>query len=294
MNYYNNFDFTEACRLIKMALKEDIGSGDITTDNLIPAKHISTAKILLKEDGIVSGLKIFKLVFDSIDSKDKETKIKFFVKDGDLCKKGTVIGELKGRTRTLLKGERTALNILQRMCGISTLTNSFLKKLGSSKIKILDTRKTTPNFRLFEKLAVKIGGGTNHRIGLYDVMLIKDNHIEANEGIENTLARLSIISRKSKKNYKVEIEVKNLFELMVVCSLGKGLVDIVMLDNFKIEHIKEAVKINKGLFKLEISGGININTISDYSGIKGIDFISVGALTHSVKSLDISLDIMIN
>ena len=275
-----------------MALKEDIASGDITTDNLIPAKNISTAKILLKEDGIISGLKIFKMVFDSIDSNNKKTKLKFFVKEGDRLKKGTVIGELKGTTRTLLKGERTALNIMQRMSGISTLTNAFTKKLNNSKIKILDTRKTTPNFRIFEKLAVKIGGGTNHRIGLYDMMLIKDNHIEANEGIENTLERLASIKKNLKKNIKIEIEVKNLFELMVVCSLGKGIVDIVMLDNFKIEHVKEAVKINKGLYKIEISGGINLDTISNYSKIKGIDFISVGALTHSVKSLDISLDIM--
>ncbi len=283
MDYYKNFDFKEACRLIKMALKEDIGTGDITTDNLIPSKNISTANILLKEEGIISGLKIFKAVFDSID---KKTKIKFFVKDGDKLKKGTVIGEIKGSTRTLLKGERTALNILQRMSGISTVTNSFTKKLNNSKIKILDTRKTTPNFRLFEKLAVKIGGGTNHRTGLYDMMLIKDNHIEANGGIENTLERLALI----KKNFKVEIEVKDLFELMIVCTLGKGIVDIIMLDNFSIENVKEAVKIVDGNFKIEISGGINMDTISRYTKIKGIDFISIGALTHSAKSLDISLD----
>ncbi len=283
MDYYKNFDFKEACRLIKMALKEDIGSGDITTDNLIPSKNISSANILLKQEGIISGLKIFKAVFDSID---KKTKIKFFVKDGDKLKKGTVIGEIKGSTRTLLKGERTALNILQRMSGISTVTNSFTKKLNNSKIKILDTRKTTPNFRLFEKLAVKIGGGTNHRTGLYDMMLIKDNHIEANGGIENTLERLVLI----KKNFKVEIEVKDLFELMIVCTLGKGIVDIIMLDNFSIENVKEAVKIVNGNFKIEISGGINMDTISNYTRIKGIDFISIGALTHSAKSLDISLD----
>lgn len=283
MNYYKNFDMNEACRLIKMALKEDIASGDVTTDNLIPTKNISTAQILLKEEGVISGLKIFKLVFDSLD---KETKVKFFVKDGEYLKKGTLIGEVTGKTRSLLKGERTALNILQRMSGISTLTNAFIKKLNNSKIKILDTRKTTPNMRLFEKLAVKIGGGTNHRTGLYDMMLIKDNHIEANGGIENTLERLSSI----KKTVKTEIEVKNLFELMIVCTLGKGIIDIVMLDNFSIENVKEAVKINKGQFKIEISGGINLETISRYSKIKGIDFISVGALTHSVKSLDISLD----
>lgn len=283
MNYYKNFDFNESGRLIKMALKEDIGSGDITTDNLIPAKNLSTANILLKEDGIVSGLKIFKQVFDLID---KKVKIKFFVNDGEFIKKGTVIGELKGKTRTLLKGERTALNILQRMSGISTLTSTFLKKLNNKNIQILDTRKTTPNFRLFEKLAVKIGGGTNHRIGLYDMMLVKDNHIEANGGIEKTLEALSEI----KKEFKVEIEVKSLFELMIVCSLGKGIVDIIMLDNFSITDVKEAVKIVKGEFKIEISGGINLDTISNYSKIKGIDYISVGALTHSVKSLDISLD----
>lgn len=283
MDYYKNFDFKEACRLIKMALKEDIGTGDITTDNLIPSKNISSANILLKEEGIISGLKIFKTVFDSID---KETKIKFFVKDGDKLKKGTLIGAIKGSTRTLLKGERTALNILQRMSGISTVTNSFIKKLNNNKIKILDTRKTTPNFRLFEKLAVKIGGGTNHRTGLYDMMLIKDNHIEANGGIENTLEKLALI----KKNFKIEIEVKDLFELMIVCTLGKGIVDIIMLDNFSIENVKQAVKIVDGNFKIEISGGINMDTISNYTKIKGIDYISIGVLTHSAKSIDISLD----
>lgn len=283
MNYYKNFDMTEASRLIKMALKEDIGNGDVTTDNLIPSKNISIANILLKEDGVISGLKIFKLVFDSID---KKTRIKFFVKEGEQLKKGTLIGEIKGSTRTLLKGERTALNILQRMCGISTHTDLFIKKLKNSKIKILDTRKTTPNFRFFEKLAVKIGGGTNHRIGLYDMMLIKDNHIEANGGIENTLNRLISI----KKKFKIEIEVKNLFELMIVCTLGKGIVDIILLDNFKIKDVIEAVKIIKGEFEIEISGGINLETIPNYSKIKGIDYISVGALTHSSKSLDISLD----
>ncbi|MBN8571184.1 MAG: nicotinate-nucleotide diphosphorylase (carboxylating), partial [Ignavibacteria bacterium] len=143
-----------------------------------------------------------------------------------------------------------------------------------------------PNFRLFEKLAVKIGGGTNHRTGLFDMMLIKDNHIEANGGIENTLQRLALI----KKNFKVEIEVKDLFELMIVCTLGKGIVDIIMLDNFSIENVKQAVKIVDGNFKIEISGGINMDTISNYTRIKGIDFISIGALTHSAKSLDISLD----
>jgi len=283
MNYYNNFDMTEACRLVKMALKEDIGTGDVTTDNLIPAKNVSTAQIILKDNGIISGLKIFKLVFDSLD---KNVKIKFFVKEGELLKKGTLIGEITGSTRTLLKGERTALNILQRMSGISSLTNMFSNKLNNSKIKILDTRKTTPNFRLFEKLAVKIGGGTNHRTGLYDMMLIKDNHIEANGGIEQTLERLALI----KKNFKVEIEVKNLFELMIVCTLGQNIVDIIMLDNFKMEDIKQAVKIIDGKFKVEISGGINLESISKYSKIKGIDFISVGALTHSAQSLDISLD----
>ncbi|MBS1493848.1 MAG: carboxylating nicotinate-nucleotide diphosphorylase [Bacteroidetes bacterium] len=273
----------EASRLIKMTLKEDIGTGDITTDNLIPAKNVSTAKILLKEEGIISGLKIFKLVFDLLD---KNTKVKFFVKDGDKLKKGTVLGEISGSTRTLLKGERTALNILQRMSGISTLTNRFIQNLNNPRVRILDTRKTTPNFRLFEKLAVKIGGGTNHRIGLYDMMLIKDNHIEANGGIENTLNRLTSV----KKNFKIEIEVKNLFELMIVCTLGKGIVDIILLDNFNLNDVKEAVKIIKGEFKIEISGGINLETISNYSKIKGIDFISAGALTHSSKSLDISLD----
>jgi nicotinate-nucleotide pyrophosphorylase (carboxylating) len=203
-------------------------------------------------------------------------------------KTGTVIGQISGKSRKLLLGERLSLNILQRLSGIATSVHNFRKRLNNDSIKILDTRKTTPNFRAFEKLAVKIGGGENHRFGLYDMILIKDNHISANGGIEMTLKRLKKI--KKKPELKIEIEVKNLNELKTVIKNGINIVNIVMLDNFTIGDVKKAVRLIDKKFKIEISGGINFNTINLYSGIKGIDFISSGSLTHSVKSADISLD----
>ena len=174
------------------------------------------------------------------------------------------------------------------MSGIATATYSLNKKLSNPNIKIVDTRKTTPNFRLFEKLAVKIGGGDNHRFGLYDMILIKDNHIEANGGIENTLIKLKKVI--ASRELKVEIEVKDLNEFKIVQELGKGLVDIVMLDNFSIENVRLAVKLNKRKYLIEISGGINYNNIGNFSNQNGIDIISIGGLTHSVRSLDLSLD----
>jgi nicotinate-nucleotide pyrophosphorylase (carboxylating) len=284
-NFYKNFNFNEADYLIRLALKEDIGSGDITTGLLIPKLSESKAEILFKENGIIAGLEIFKRVFKILD---KNVKVKFRLKDGDEVKKNEIAGSIKGSSRSILKGERTALNLLQRMCGIATKTYKFKKLLNNDKIKILDTRKTTPNLRLFEKLAVKIGGGENHRSGLYDMMLIKDNHIQANGGIKNTISLL----KKRRKNLKTktEIEVQDLKELEILISEGAGVIDIVMLDNFKLEEIKEAVKMIDKKFKIEISGKVNENSIGKYGKITGIDFISIGSLTHSVESIDISLN----
>ncbi len=285
MNYNNKFDFKEAERLIRLALKEDLGTGDVTSELLIPRNSKSKAELLMKENGIIAGLEIFRLVFSLID---KKIKIKFFIKDGDEVKKNEVIGELMGNTQKLLAGERVALNLLQRMSGIATYTHYLKKKLNNNNIKIIDTRKTTPNIRLFEKLAVKTGGGENHRFGLYDMILIKDNHIEANGGIENTLE----ILKRNKKNVKlkVEMEVKNLAELKVVLLKGKNIIDRVMLDNFNVKDIKKAIEIVRGKFEIEISGGINEKNISKYGAYDGIDFISIGSLTHSYKSLDIALN----
>lgn len=235
--------------------------------------------------GIIAGLEIFKLVYEILDT---ETDIRFIKTEGQKVSKRDILGFVSGNTRIILQGERVALNILQRMSGIATSVNEMRAKLNNKDIKIVDTRKTTPNFRLFEKLAVKIGGGENHRFGLYDMILIKDNHIEANGGIENTLKNLRKI--KIKPELKVEVEVKNLFEFEKVLISGSGIIDIVMLDNFSIPDVRKAIKLNRDRFNIEISGGINEKNISKYSNIKGIDYISVGSLTHSFKALDISLD----
>lgn len=285
MNNYKGFNFGESERLIRSALKEDSGKGDITSDLLITGNSKSKAEILIKEDGIIAGLEIFRSVFKITD---KSTIIKFTKKDGERVKRGEIIGTVKGNTKELLLGERVGLNLLQRMSGIATFTDFMIRKLNNRNIKITDTRKTTPNLRIFEKLAVKIGGGVNHRFGLNDMILIKDNHIEANGGISKTLYKL--IENKKNIKVKTEIEVKNIKEFSEVLSKGKNIVDRVMLDNFSINDVKKAIEMNKELFELEVSGGIDQNSIRLYGKIKGIDYISVGALTHSVNSLDISFN----
>jgi len=282
---YRNFDFKAAEKIIRQALKEDVGNGDVTSNLLIPKDKKSVADLIMKEPGVVAGVEIFKLVHKIVDPK---IVISTVCPEGQIVKKCARIAQIKGSSISILKAERLSLNIIQRMSGIATATFSMTKKLNNPSIKIVDTRKTTPNFRMFEKLAVKIGGGDNHRFGLFDMMLIKDNHIKANGGIENTLLKLK--KSKISRELKVEIEVQDLNELNTVLKLGKGIVDIVMLDNFSIENIKKAVKLNNKTFKIEVSGGINYRTIGNFSSIKGINIISVGALTHSVRSLDLSLD----
>jgi len=285
LNYYKNFDFRKASELIELALKEDIGKGDLTTELLISSNSHSKAALLVKENGIIAGLEIFKLVFEIID---KEIKITFTKKDGNTVRTGDVIGKLSGNTRNLLKGERISLNLLQRMSGIATFTNFLISKLKNKNIKIIDTRKTTPNLRIFEKLAVLIGGGANHRFGLYDMILIKDNHIDANGGISRTLDILA--GKKINIREKIEIEVKNLDQLKMVISKGEKIIERVMLDNFSIGDVKKAVSLNDNLFEIEISGGIDEKNISKYQNIRGIDYISAGSITHSVNSMDISLN----
>lgn len=284
-DYYKNFDFKSAEKIIKDALKEDARKGDVTSNLLIPGGLKSLAKIVFKDNGVIAGLELFRLVFNSID---KNIIVKFKVKDGDYLKYGTLIGEISGSTRSILLGERLSLNIIQRLSGIATAVYNYNKRLDNNSIRILDTRKTTPNLRAFEKLAVKIGGGVNHRFGLSDMILIKDNHISANGGIANTLEKLKKI--RNKTELKIEIEVKTVNELKSVISGGRGLVDIIMLDNFKPEEIKEAIRLINKKFKIEVSGGINPDNISSFKNLTGIDFISVGSVTHSVKSSDISLD----
>jgi nicotinate-nucleotide pyrophosphorylase (carboxylating) len=280
---YKGFDFKTAEKLIRQALKEDIGTGDVTSDILIPRKAVSKADICLKEHGLTAGHEIFNMVYNIVDPR---VKVTFTETEGRLLRKGTVFGCISGPSRSLLRGERVALNFIQRMSGIATAVFCLSNRLKNEKIKITDTRKTTPNLRVFEKLAVKIGGGSNHRFGLYDMMLIKDNHIEANGGIKGTIAQLK--KNKIPEELKIEIEVKSISDLK--CVLEEKLADIVMLDNFELTDVKKAVNLINGSMKVEISGGVNQHNIAQYRKIKGIDFISVGALTHSVRSLDISLD----
>jgi nicotinate-nucleotide pyrophosphorylase (carboxylating) len=283
--FYRDFDYKAAEKLIKDALREDVGKGDITSNLLIPKSNKSKANLMLKEPGVIAGIEIFKLVHKIVDP---ETVVNTVCPEGLIITKCARIAELSGNSRSLLKAERVSLNLIQRMSGIATATYSITEKLKNTSIKIADTRKTPPNFRVFAKLAVKIGGGVNHRFGLYDMILIKDNHIEANGGIENTLIKLK--QNYKSKELKVEIEVQDLNEFNTVLKLGKGLVDIVMLDNFSIENIKKAVKLNNKTFTIEVSGGVNYRNIDIYRNVKGIDIISVGALTHSIRSLDLSLD----
>jgi nicotinate-nucleotide pyrophosphorylase (carboxylating) len=285
MDYYKYFNFWSAERFIKQAIKEDIGNGDVTSNLFIGSDSTSKAELLLKENGVIAGLEIFKFVYKLIDEK---INIKLLFNDGKYSKDKTILAKLEGNTRNLLKGERVALNILQRMSGIATAVYDYKTRLRNNTIKIIDTRKTTPNFRLFEKLAVKIGGGDNHRFGLYDMILIKDNHIEANGGIENVLDKIKKIRKKTE--LKIEIEVKTLKQFKLLLNKGYGLVDIIMLDNFNIADVKKAIRLNNRKYKIEISGGINKDNISGYRNIIGIDYISVGSITHSIKSLDIALN----
>lgn len=265
--------------LILMALKEDISSEDITTNSVMREKKLGTVQLICKQDGVIAGLEIFKRVFELLD---RETITKLYFKDGDKVKKGDLLGEVEGDIRVLLSGERTALNYLQRMSGIATYTNNMVKLLEGSSVKLLDTRKTTPNMRIFEKYAVKVGGGNNHRYNLSDGILLKDNHIDAAGGVANAI--------KMAKEYapfvrKIEVEVENLDMLKEALNAGA---DIIMLDNMTPEMMKEAVKLTRGKAVTECSGNItkeNIQTIID----TGVDYVSSGALTHSAPILDVSL-----
>lgn len=265
--------------LILMALKEDISSEDITTNSVMREKKIGAVQLICKQDGVIAGLEIFKRVFELLD---RETVTKLYFKDGDKVKKGDLLGEVEGDIRVLLSGERTALNYLQRMSGIATYTNNMVKLLEGSSVKLLDTRKTTPNMRIFEKYAVKVGGGNNHRYNLSDGILLKDNHIDAAGGVANAI--------KMAKEYapfvrKIEVEVENLDMLKEALDARA---DIIMLDNMTPEMMKEAVKLTRGKAVTECSGNItkeNIQTIIDI----GVDYVSSGALTHSAPILDVSL-----
>lgn len=263
--------------IVKRALREDIGKGDITTNLLIPKGVKTEARIIAKEKGILAGLKVARLVFKTLD---KEVRFSSHLRDGDEVYPGEVIAILYGEARALLMGERTALNFLQRLSGIATLTRKFVERCKGTGVKILDTRKTTPGLRSLEKYAVRVGGGKNHRMGLYDMILIKDNHIIMTGGIDKAIKRV-----RGKR--KVEVEVKNLKEFREALRLK---VKRIMLDNMGVREVKKAVEIAKGRMKLEVSGGINLKNVRKFAET-GVDYISVGALTHSAKALDISMEI---
>lgn len=269
-------------KLIDLAFAEDIGDGDHTTLCCIPESALGAQKLLVKEEGIIAGIEIAKKIFHRFDP---ELEIEQFLTDGTRVKVGDVAFIARGKVRSLLQTERLMLNVMQRMSGIATVTSKYMKILVGTKCKVLDTRKTTPGMRMFEKAAVKIGGGENHRIGLFDMILLKDNHIDFAGGIGNALDRAQAYLKEKKKQLKIEIEVRN-FKELEEC-LKHGGVDRIMLDNFSVEDTRKAVEIINGRTEIESSGGITIDTIRSYADC-GVDFVSVGALTHSVKGLDLS------
>ena len=268
--------------LLDLSFAEDIGDGDHTTLCCIPADEMGKSRLIIKEEGILAGVDIALMVFKKFDPTLKTT---LFMHDGDKVKPGDIAFEVEGKVQSLLQTERLMLNIMQRMSGIATVTHKYMEELKGLKTKVLDTRKTTPGMRLLEKEAVKIGGGVNHRIGLFDMILLKDNHVDFAGGIKNAITKAHEYLKKNNKDLKIEIEVRNLDELSQVLEVGG--VDRIMLDNFTPELTREAVKIIDGKYETESSGGITFSTLRAY-GECGVDYISVGALTHSVKGLDMS------
>lgn len=269
-------------KLIDLAFAEDIGDGDHTTLCCIPEDAMGRSHLLIKEDGILAGVEVAKKVFDSFDPT---LKVEVLIGDGLPVKKGDIAMIVSGKTRSLLQTERLMLNIMQRMSGIATMTHKYVERIVGTGCHVLDTRKTTPGMRMLEKQAVKLGGGMNHRIGLFDMILLKDNHIDFAGGIANAIDRCHQYLKDKHLDLKIEIEVRNFDELQQV--LDKGGVNRIMLDNFSVPDTKKAVDIIKHRYETESSGGITYDTIRNYAE-QGVDFISVGALTHSVKGLDMS------
>lgn len=269
-------------RLIDLAFAEDIGDGDHTTLCCIPEDAMGKSHLLIKENGILAGVEVAKRVFAKFDPT---MQVEVLINDGTPVKKGDIAMVVTAKVRSLLQTERLMLNIMQRMSGIATMTNKYVERLKGTKTHVLDTRKTTPGLRMLEKQAVKIGGGMNHRIGLFDMILLKDNHIDFCGGITNAITRCHEYLKEKGLDLKIEIEVRNFDELAEAMNCGG--INRIMLDNFSVADTKKAVDIVGGKFETESSGGITFDTIRDYAEC-GVDFISVGALTHSVKGLDMS------
>lgn len=269
-------------RLIDLSFSEDIGDGDHTTLCCIPEDAMGKSKLLIKEAGILAGIRIAKEIFHRFDPS---MQVEVFLEDGARVQPGDVAMVVTGKVRSLLQTERLMLNVMQRMSGIATMTDRYVKRLEGTQTRVLDTRKTTPGMRMLEKEAVKIGGGVNHRIGLFDMILLKDNHVDFCGGIPNALDRCQTYLKDKNLALKVEIEVRNFDEIRQV--LEHGGADRIMLDNFSVEDTRKAVEMIGGRVETESSGGITFDTIRDYAEC-GVDYISVGALTHSVKGLDMS------
>ena len=269
-------------RLIELSFAEDIGDGDHTTLCCIPADAVGKSQLIIKEDGILAGVRVAREVFMHFDPT---MQMEVFIDDGAEVRKGDIAFVVTGKIQSLLQTERLMLNIMQRMSGIATMTHEYVSLLEGTGTRVLDTRKTTPGMRMLEKEAVKIGGGVNHRIGLFDMILLKDNHVDFAGGITNAIDRCHKYLDEKGLKLKIEIEVRNFDEIQQV--LSHGGVDRIMLDNFSVENTRKAVELIDHRYETESSGGITIETIRDYAEC-GVDYVSVGALTHSVKGLDMS------
>jgi len=275
------YNYTE--HLIEIAVAEDIGDGDHTSLSCIPEKEIGEVNLLVKENGVLAGVDVSKKVINKIDP---ELKMEVYIEDGTRIKPGDIAFKISGSVISILQAERLLLNFMQRMSGIATQTAEYADLIKDLPAKVLDTRKTTPGFRHLEKSAVEIGGGTNHRMGLYDMVMLKDNHIDFAGGIEKAILKVNEYLKKNGKNIPIEVEVRSFDELEQVLKTGK--INRIMLDNFSVEDTRKAVKLINGKYEVESSGGITKESLRDYAEC-GVDFISVGALTHQIKSLDLSL-----
>ena len=291
MNYEQQLD-----QLIKNALQEDIGDGDHSTLSAIPAIATGRAVLKIKEEGVLAGMEVAQKIFRYMQP---DTVFTAYKKDGDTIKNGEIAFEAASKVHTILQCERLVLNCMQRMSGIATLTRQYVEKLAGYRTKLLDTRKTTPNFRLLEKEAVRIGGGVNHRFGLYDMIMLKDNHIDYCGGIEHAINKAYDYVQEQKPGLKIEVETRNIDDVKKVMAVarpddpvGRGKVDRIMLDNFTPAQITEALQLINGQYETEASGGINLNNIEAYAAT-GVDYISSGAVIHQARSLDMSLKAVI-
>jgi nicotinate-nucleotide pyrophosphorylase (carboxylating) len=270
-------------KLIDLAIAEDIGDGDHSSLSCIPNDAVGEVQLMLKDSGVLAGVEVAQKVYQRIDSQINFTP---FLTDGAFVKFGDIGFSAKGRVHSLLQAERIVLNIMQRMSGIASQTNVYVKLIEGTRAKVLDTRKTTPGMRVFDKLAVRIGGGHNHRMGLYDMIMLKDNHVDFAGGVRQAIEKANSYLKSTGRNIDIEIETRNFEEIMEVIEVGG--VKRIMLDNFSVENTRKAVALIDGRFEVESSGGITLDTIRGYAET-GVDFISVGALTHQIKSLDMNL-----